>query len=71
MPIKYGLAGSSQEKLAAIPLLPAIKAKTGVIQQSDAAMAESMPAPNSLFDAFLLPGMEFRIVIIPLPDFWF
>ena len=42
---KYGLAGSIHEKLATILLLPASNAITGVIQQSEAAIAAKTPAP--------------------------
>jgi hypothetical protein len=44
-PIKYGLAGSIHEKFAAMLLLPASKAITGVMQQSEAAIADNTPAP--------------------------
>ena len=52
-PIKYGLAGSIHEKVEAMPLLPAISAKTGVMQHNEAAIADSTPAPNSDPDALL------------------
>ena len=45
-PIKYGLAGSIHEKFAAMLLLPASNAITGVIQQSEAAIAANNPAPE-------------------------
>jgi hypothetical protein len=44
----YGLAGAIQEKEEAILPEPAINANTGVIQQSDAAMAVKTPALISL-----------------------
>ncbi|MNE55178.1 hypothetical protein D3C80_1500020 [compost metagenome] len=42
-PIKYGLAGSIHEKLAAMLLLPASNAITGVIQQREAERADKIP----------------------------
>ena len=50
--IKKGLAGSNHEKLEAIPVLPEIKANTGVIQQRDAAIAESRLVPTIVLDDF-------------------
>jgi len=51
-PIRKGLAVAIQEKLVAKLLLPANKAMTGVIQQSEAAMAEKTPVvKNVLFDS--------------------
>jgi len=44
-PTRKGLAGSSQDKLAARLLLPATNATTGVMQQREAAMADNSPAP--------------------------
>ena len=44
--MKYGLAGSSHEKLEASPLVPATRAKTGVMQQSEAANAVKSPATD-------------------------
>lgn len=53
-PIKYGLNGSSQEKVDASPLVPAIRANTGVMQQSEAAIAVKSPALNSFLSDFIL-----------------
>ena len=50
MPSKYGLAGSNHEKDDAMPPAPDIRAKTGVMQQSDAAMADKILAPASFPD---------------------
>jgi hypothetical protein len=50
--MKYGLAGSSHEKLEASPLVPATRAKTGVMQQSEAANAVKSPAPINFFVCF-------------------
>ena len=58
---KYGLAGSIHEKLATILLLPASNAITGVIQQSEAAMAARTPAPVNVPDDLA--------IIIPFPVF--
>ena len=52
-PIKYDLAGSSHEKVEASPLVPAIRANTGVIQQSEAAIAVKSPAPINFFSVFM------------------
>jgi hypothetical protein len=60
-PIKYGLAGSINEKLAAMLLLPASNAITGVIQHSEAAIAVRIPAPVNVPVDFIL--------IIPFPVF--
>ncbi|TCL62626.1 hypothetical protein EV196_11223 [Mariniflexile fucanivorans] len=49
MPSKKGLMGSIQVKVDAIPLVPAIRAKTGVIQHKEAVNAVSNPAPSNLF----------------------
>jgi hypothetical protein len=43
-PTMKGLAGSSQDKLAARLLLPASNATTGVMQQREAEMADTSPA---------------------------
>ena len=43
-PIKYGLKGSIHEKEETSPLAPPKKAKTGVMQQSEAAVAVKSPA---------------------------
>src|SRR5689334_8295741 len=43
-PINQGLTGSNQERFVARLLLPAIIVITGVIQQSEAAMADTSPA---------------------------
>ena len=59
-PIRYGLAGSIQEKFAAMLLLPAINAITGVMQQSEAAMADSTPAPVNV------PGDFILIILFPV-----
>jgi hypothetical protein len=53
IPIKYGLNGSIHEKVAAIPLVPATNAKTGVIQHKDAVIAEKSPAPKIPFSFFI------------------
>jgi hypothetical protein len=53
-PIKYGLAGSIHAKFAAMLLLPASKATTGVIQQSEAAKAERTPALVKVPGDFIL-----------------
>jgi len=53
IPIKNGRNGSSQEKEAAIPLEPASKASTGVMQHSDAAIAVIIPAPIIPFCFFI------------------
>lgn len=45
IPIKYGLNGSSQEKEAAILLVPASSASTGVMQHMDAVIDENSPMP--------------------------
>jgi hypothetical protein len=62
-PTKYGLAGCIQEKFAAMLLLPASKAMTGVMQQSEAAKAERSPALVKVPDDFILfilfPVFEF------------
>lgn len=62
-PIRYGLAGSIHEKLAAMLLLPASNAITGVIQQSEAAIAERAPAPVNVPDDFIL------IILFPVFEF--
>jgi len=46
--------GSSHEKVEAIPVVPANKAKTGVIQQSEAVIAVKVPKPKSLLFDFIL-----------------
>ena len=43
-PIKIGLYGSIQEKVAAIPVAPENNANTGVIQHREATIAEKRPA---------------------------
>jgi hypothetical protein len=53
-PIKYGLVGSIQEKFAAKLLLPASRAVTGVMQQSEAAIADNTPALLNVSDDFKL-----------------
>ena len=57
------LAGSIQEKFAAMLLLPASNAMTGVIQQSEAAIAERTPAlvnvPCDFILIILFPVFEF------------
>ena len=53
IPIKYGLTGSIHEKVAAIPLMPANNAKTGVMQHKDAVTAENSPAPKIPFSLFI------------------
>ena len=58
-PIKYGLAGTIQEKEEAMLPEPAIKAKTGVMQQSDAAIAETIPALMSLPVLMLFVFLDF------------
>ena len=50
--MRYGLAGSIHEKVDAIPLVPAMRANTGVMQHKEAAIADSKPAPNNLPDVF-------------------
>jgi len=61
--MKYGLAGSSHEKLEASPLVPATRAKTGVMQQSEAANAVKSPAPINFLSVFILiPKFYFREV---------
>lgn len=50
--MKYGRKGSSHEKVEASPLVPAIRANTGVMQQSDAAIAVKSPAPINFFVCF-------------------
>ena len=62
-PIKYGLAGSIHEKFAAMLLLPASKATTGVMQQSEAAIADKMLALANVPDDFML--------VMPFPIFEF
>lgn len=52
--IKYGLAGSIHEKFAAILLLPTSRATTGVMQQSEAAIADNIPALVNVPDDFML-----------------
>ncbi len=62
-PIKYGLAGSIHERFAAMLLLPASNAITGVMQQSEAAKAERSPAlvnvPGDFILIILSPAFEF------------
>ena len=60
--IKYGLAGSSHEKPEAMPLAPANRASTGVMQHSDAAIAVIIPVPINFHD-------DFSFIIIDLLDF--
>ena len=50
IPSKYGLAGSNHEKDDAMPPAPDIRAKIGVIQHNDAAIADRIPAPASFPD---------------------
>ncbi len=45
MPIKIGLAGSIQLNADAAPDTPEISANTGVMQQSEAAIADIAPTP--------------------------
>ena len=54
IPIKKGRAGSILEKFEVMLLLPATKAITGVIQQSEAAIADSTPALVIAPDDFML-----------------
>ena len=61
--MKYGRKGSSHEKVEASPLVPAIRANTGVMQQSDAAIAVKSPAPIYFLSVFILfPKFYFREV---------
>lgn len=53
-PIKYGRKGSSQEKFEASPLVPAMRAKTGVMQHNEAAIAVKSPVPTNLLSVFIL-----------------
>lgn len=57
-PIRYGLKGSTQEKVEAIPLVPAIRAKTGVIQHNEAVIAVSKPAPINLLLCLIIPVLS-------------
>ena len=54
-PARKGLAGSSQEKADAKLLVPAIRAITGVMQQSELNSAATIPPPNRLFP-FIVMG---------------
>ena len=54
MPTKKGLAGSSQEKVEAMPLTPANKASKGVIQQSELNKAARIPLVKREFFIVLL-----------------
>ena len=59
--MKYGRKGSSHEKVEASPLVPAIRANTGVMQQIDSAIAVKRPAPiNFLSNKKLFPKFYFR-----------
>ncbi len=62
-PTKYGLAGSIHEKFAAMLLLPASRATTGVMQQSEAAKADITPALVNVPDDFKL------IILFPVFEF--
>ena len=50
--IKYGRRGSTHEKEDAIPVLPAIRANTGMIQQEEASIAEIKPVLANLTEVF-------------------
>ena len=52
--MKYGLNGSSHENVEASQLIPAIRAKTGTRQQSDAIIAVKSPTPINSFSIFIL-----------------
>lgn len=52
--IKYGLNGSIQENVDAIPLVPAINAKTGVIQHNEAAIAVIIVVPINFFSELII-----------------
>ena len=62
-PINQGLAGAIHDIFAAILLLPASKAITGVMQQSEAATADRTPAPINAPEDFVtliqFPVFEF------------
>src|SRR5690606_30083845 len=55
--IKYGRKGSIHEKAVAIPLVPAIKARTGAIQHKEAAIAVTTPPKAILFVLFLVSSI--------------
>ena len=57
--MRYGLNGSIQENVAAIPPMPARRENTGVIQHSEATMAANNPA-LALFEEV------FEVLMIPL-----
>ncbi len=56
IPIIQGLKGSNHEKVEAIPLVPATKAKTGVIQHSEALKAVIMRVRKIGFDFLFFMG---------------
>ena len=61
--------GSIHEKVEAAPVIPEINANTGVMQQSDAAMAVTTPIPSKPFD--LTGFSDFDFVLMPIRFLWF
>lgn len=51
-PIKYGLILPRDEKVEAIPLIPARKANTGVMQHKEATIEANIAATQVLCDVF-------------------
>lgn len=53
-PIRYGLKGSINEKVDAIPLVPANSANTGVIQHKEAVIAARTEVPINFLLLFMI-----------------
>lgn len=61
-PRRYGLKGSSQERVEAIPLVPANSARIGVIQHNEAATAVNIPTYAAVFDDFSVSILSYFFV---------
>lgn len=66
MPTKKGRAGSSQEKVEAIPLAPATSASTGVMQQSELKSAAIIPLVKSEFFIYFFISKKEWLCALPV-----